>query len=246
MARFQRADLAIYAAAILAVIAPLLLFARRGERTPQAKAARAAPGFVWDAPEALRPPRTLSVPPHAIPVAESPASRPDAQLGFPASAAAGVLEDPQDIGPIPEAEAQTPSRELTLRQDGPYRPQADSQTEQLQRLPPVEAENVSDRSPPPELQQAETEAPRLSNQPSLYGPAPQAPPRTAREPAQPVDATLPMSERATPGSNETLRPVLRQAALLNRQAESLARRGAFYLARNQATQALRMLSLIHI
>ncbi|MCE9526598.1 MAG: hypothetical protein K8R36_11145 [Planctomycetales bacterium] len=41
---------------------------------------------------------------------------------------------------------------------------------------------------------------------------------------------------------EALRPVLQQAAQLNRQAESLARRGAYYLARNVTIQSLRMIA----
>lgn len=40
----------------------------------------------------------------------------------------------------------------------------------------------------------------------------------------------------------SLRPVLQQAAQLNRQAESLARRGAYYLARNVTIRSLRMIA----
>ncbi|MGI8977670.1 MAG: hypothetical protein ACR2FY_00440 [Pirellulaceae bacterium] len=41
---------------------------------------------------------------------------------------------------------------------------------------------------------------------------------------------------------EAMRPVLQQAAQLNRQAEALARRGAYYLARNLTIQSLRMIA----
>lgn len=45
-----------------------------------------------------------------------------------------------------------------------------------------------------------------------------------------------------PINAEAMRPVLQQAAQLNRQAESLARRGAYYLARNLTIQSLRMIA----
>jgi hypothetical protein len=67
-------------------------------------------------------------------------------------------------------------------------------------------------------------------------------------PAPVITSTVPQAEAPTSPQrlhvvdDEALRPVLQQAAQLNRQAESLARRGAYYLARNRTIQSLRMIA----
>ncbi|MBC7853841.1 MAG: hypothetical protein IAF94_10425 [Pirellulaceae bacterium] len=62
--------------------------------------------------------------------------------------------------------------------------------------------------------------------------------------AGPVASPAPPSTPRGPQvvNDDGMRPVLQQAAQLNRQAESLARRGAYYLARNLTIQSLRMIA----
>ena len=62
--------------------------------------------------------------------------------------------------------------------------------------------------------------------------------------AGPVASPAPPSAARGPQAvnDEGMRPVLQQAAQLNRQAESLARRGAYYLARNLTIQSLRTIA----
>lgn len=106
--------------------------------------------------------------------------------------------------------------------------------------------------------------PITQNEASIYGPPAEKPPaqipgmqrlapveaEDAGEPAQEPAGTssVPQVEVHTPpqrpqaANGDSLRPVLQQAAQLNRQAESLARRGAYYLARNRTIQSLRMVA----
>ncbi len=62
--------------------------------------------------------------------------------------------------------------------------------------------------------------------------------------SEPQKAPSRVATRRMPGVNDdaSLRPVLQQAAQLNREAESLARRGAYYLARNVTIRSLRMIA----
>jgi tetratricopeptide (TPR) repeat protein len=79
----------------------------------------------------------------------------------------------------------------------------------------------------------------------------QLPPMESDDAEEPLPATpdpSPATEPRTPPQGrlvvdaEALLPVQQQAARLNRQAESLARRGAYYLARNLTIQSLRMIA----
>ncbi|MFN0016826.1 MAG: hypothetical protein ACKVP0_01130 [Pirellulaceae bacterium] len=84
----------------------------------------------------------------------------------------------------------------------------------MRRLAPVEVEDASELAPTSTRYVPVTSTPKLPAGPRL----PQA------------------------VNGEALRPVLQQAAQLNRQAETLARRGAYYLARNTTIQSLRMIA----
>lgn len=106
--------------------------------------------------------------------------------------------------------------------------------------------------------------PITSNETSIYGPAAETPPTQIPgmrrlAPVEDEDAVEPAQEPVVPSADpqvevhtapqrpqaangDSLRTVLQQAAQLNRQAESLARRGAYYLARNRTIQSLRMVA----
>jgi len=106
--------------------------------------------------------------------------------------------------------------------------------------------------------------PITPNEASIYGPAAETPttqiPGMRRlAPVEDEDAVEPAQEPVVPSpvpqvevhtapqrpqaaNGDSLRTVLQQAAQLNRQAESLARRGAYYLARNRTIQSLRMVA----
>lgn len=62
--------------------------------------------------------------------------------------------------------------------------------------------------------------------------------------SEPQEAPSQVATQRMPRANdgESLRPVLQQAAQLNREAEMLARRGAYYLARNVTIRSLRMIA----
>ena len=105
---------------------------------------------------------------------------------------------------------------ITQNEASIYGPVAETPAAQIpgmRRLAPVEAEDTSDSARAPEMQST----------------IPQAETPTTPQRPQAVDG-------------DALRPVMQQAAQLNRQAESLARRGAYYLARNRTIQSLRMIA----
>src|SRR5258706_15801261 len=83
--------------------------------------------------------------------------------------------------------------------------------------------------------------------PSTAEESPAVGPEVTPEPREdpPSAARLPLAGLAAPcGAPDEIafRPVLQQAAELNRQAGSLARRGGYYLARNAAMQSLRVMA----
>ena len=241
MAQLQRANLGIYAAVLLAALVGVLLVARRRESGAQSPSTRAAPELVRVSP-GTRPPRPLAIPPNAIPVAESLLSRSEVPAAFPANDSGAVTEDPQDIGPISEAEANDHPTGPIFPQNGPYQSWQVPPGEEMRRLPAVESENPAPGPHLVEPQQTEARPSYEDEQPSLYAPAPAAQEQGSVQPALPGHTESAPSSQLVTTEDEALRPVMQQAALLNRQAESLARRGAFYLARNQATQALRMMA----
>jgi tetratricopeptide (TPR) repeat protein len=152
-------------------------------------------------------------------LAGSPANHP--REPRPLAISAGVPPIPSDIrGEVP---AGFPAEEgdddvgpIMQQEASVYGPVEETPTTKIpgmRRLAPVEPEDASEPAPAPVSTSA----------------VPQAEVRTSPQRPHVVD-------------DNALRPVLQQAAQLNRQAESLARRGAYYLARNRTIQSLRMIA----
>jgi hypothetical protein len=147
-------------------------------------------------------------------------------------------------------------------QSSPARPPRPLEiTERVSPIPRVVASRSEVPAAFPE-EESDDLGPISEDEASVYSPAAENPPASApgMQRLTPVEIGAigqgaPDAEESVPAiqtpstpriprsiDETSLRPVLQQAAQLNRQAESLARRGAYFLARNVTIRSLRMIA----